>query len=199
MQPRILHPEAADQSSFVLLELNRLIHPSALRAARTIHIRVIGINVAATAAPEDAVLGRRRLKAPAAQLGVDSHARDAAQQSHEIGEDQVWQGHELCVRVAHRSWTCGGRVGERHRNRMPFKDHPAPSQVCHRVAAPARFAGGHGIESSGFDLPQCVLISVFVTAAWRKQNWHRRQPTICANDDLHDAFGQEFPGRSGRQ
>jgi hypothetical protein len=84
-------------SSFVIghssLEFDGLIHSPALRAARAVHVRVVGIDISATPAPEDVVLGSRRLKSPPAQLAVNSQAGDPAEQDHYVSQDQVRNRH----------------------------------------------------------------------------------------------------------
>jgi hypothetical protein len=64
-----------------------------LRAPGTIHIRVIGINVAAFLAPENSVLTGRRLETPPPKLRIDAHGDEAREQNHHVEQNQVRDGH----------------------------------------------------------------------------------------------------------
>ena len=68
--------------------LHRIIQPPALVAAGTIHIGVIGVNIAALAAAEHAVLRVRRAEATPMQLGKNPRRADAAQRQRDVKKDE---------------------------------------------------------------------------------------------------------------
>src|SRR5207244_1037461 len=69
-------------------KLDRLIHPSALGAARTVHIRIIGIDVAAAGATEDVVFRGGRLEAAAPEFRINRQARKRGQQQNHVSQNE---------------------------------------------------------------------------------------------------------------
>lgn len=74
-------------------ELDSLIQFSALGAAGAVHIRVVGIDIAAIGASEDAVLRRRGMKAPAPHFGINSHEGQQSQQHDHVSLEEFGRGH----------------------------------------------------------------------------------------------------------
>lgn len=75
------------------LKFDGVVRLAALGTPGTIHVCVIGVNIATATAAKDPVLGLRRLKAATAQLSVDGHACQTTQHDQDIGKNEIWHGH----------------------------------------------------------------------------------------------------------
>src|ERR1019366_5238457 len=78
--------------------LDSLVHLPALRATGAVHVRIVGIDVAAAAAAEDVVFALRRFKAPPAKLRVNAQPGKAGQQDHDVSQNQARDGHAQSFR-----------------------------------------------------------------------------------------------------
>jgi hypothetical protein len=77
------------------LERHRLVHLAALRAAGTVHVRVVGINEAAFCAAEHAVFGIGRTKPAAAHFGINPQNAQGTEQDGHINHDEPGRGHNF--------------------------------------------------------------------------------------------------------
>ncbi len=169
-------------------ELDRFVHLPALRATRTVHVGVVGIDVAATAAAEDVVLARGRLEAPPAQLGIDAHPGQARPTGppRKSRSGSGW----TCASFASGSGFRRRGAGGRRRKGVPPEYHPAPDQRrrCLRGViggiAPQRF------KPRGLSLFEGVLVRRRGAAA-REQN-DRDRPAVGIHCDPNDAIGQDI-------
>src|SRR5579872_3195553 len=71
------------------LEFNRVVQPPALRTARTVHIRVVGINQAALLAAKNMVFAGRRPEPPAAHFRIYREPGKCRKQRNYISQDEV--------------------------------------------------------------------------------------------------------------
>lgn len=68
-------------------ELNRLVEPAALGAARAVHVPVVRIDVAAVFATKDAVLAGGGFEPATAHLGINSQPQQRGQQPHHVSQN----------------------------------------------------------------------------------------------------------------
>jgi hypothetical protein len=92
--PNVRYPSDLGKENFRGKEmssskLERVIHTPTLGTARTIHIRIVRIDVAAAFTSKNAVLARARFEAAAAELGVNSNTGNSGQQDDRVCENQV--------------------------------------------------------------------------------------------------------------
>jgi len=75
------------------LKFDRLVKFAAVRAAGTVHIRIIGVNVTALLAAEDLVLARGGFEVSLAEFLIDPHGTECAQQDGDIAENKFRKRH----------------------------------------------------------------------------------------------------------
>jgi hypothetical protein len=75
------------------LKLDGIVHHSALGAAGKVHIRIVGINVAAAFAAVDTIFTLTGLEAPSPEFSINAHSREAAQQNDHVGQHQIGDSH----------------------------------------------------------------------------------------------------------
>src|ERR1035441_2121716 len=79
------------------LKHNRLVQLSALRTARAVHVRVVGIDGAAFLAAENPVLGVRWPEAAAAHFGINPPTAQRAERQRHVNLDEVVNAHGAFV------------------------------------------------------------------------------------------------------
>ena len=80
------------------LKHNRLVQFAALGAARAVHVRVVGIDVAALLAAENPVLGVSRPEPAPAHFGINPQTTQRAKQDGHINEYQRGNIHVMARR-----------------------------------------------------------------------------------------------------
>jgi len=81
--PRITHSS----------KLDRLIQLPALRTARTIHVRIIRVNVTALFAAINCILAGRGFETPLTQLRVNHNSRQRAERGEKVSQDESRNSH----------------------------------------------------------------------------------------------------------
>src|SRR5689334_12865846 len=71
------------------LKFYGVVHETALGTTGAVVIGIIGVDVAAAAAAEDAVFAGAGLEAAAAEFGVDADGDQPTEQDHDVNEDEV--------------------------------------------------------------------------------------------------------------
>lgn len=78
-------------NSSTFLKLDNLVHHPALRASRTVNVRIVRVNKGAFSTAKNVVLAGRRFKPLSAAFRIDRYHKDSDQQSHEINEQQCFR------------------------------------------------------------------------------------------------------------